>query len=84
MMKGTSTSWFTPAAVIWAWRWPATIRRRATRCSTAPTTPPSQALVAQMKAEGREKEIQKELKKLKNLKQTSIPKALAYVSGRTV
>ena len=40
-----------------------------------------QALVAQMKAEGRETEIQKELKKLKNLKQTSIPKALAYVSG---
>ena len=34
-----------------------------------------------MKAEGREKEIQKELKKRKNLKQTSIPKALAYVSG---
>jgi tRNA-splicing ligase RtcB len=40
-----------------------------------------QTLVAQMKAEGREKEIQKELKKLKNIKQTSIPKALAYVSG---
>ena len=40
-----------------------------------------QALVAQMKAESQEKEIQKELKKLKNLKQTSIPKALAYVSG---
>ncbi len=40
-----------------------------------------QALTAQMKAEGREKEIQKELKKLKNLKQTSIPKALSYVSG---
>ena len=40
-----------------------------------------QALVAQMKEEGREKEIQKELKKLKNLKQTNIPKALAYVSG---
>ena len=39
------------------------------------------ALVAQMKAEGQEKEIQKELKKLKSLKQTSIPKALAYVSG---
>lgn len=38
-------------------------------------------LVAQMKAEGREKEIQKTLKKLKNLKQTAIPKALAYVSG---
>ena len=40
-----------------------------------------EALIARMKAEGREKEIQKELKKLKNLKQTSIPKALAYVSG---
>ena len=39
------------------------------------------ALVARMKAEGREKEIQKALKKLKNLKQTSIPKDLAYVSG---
>ena len=40
-----------------------------------------QVLIAQMKAEGRDKEIQKELKKLKNLKQTNIPKALAYVSG---
>ena len=39
------------------------------------------ATINQMKAEGREKEIQKALKKLKNLKQTSIPKALAYVSG---
>lgn len=39
------------------------------------------ALVAQMRADGREKDIQKELKKLKNLKQTNIPKALAYVSG---
>ena len=39
-----------------------------------------EAIIAQMKAEGREKEIQKTLKKLKNLKQTGIPKALAYVS----
>ena len=31
-------------------------------------------IVARMRAEGREKEIQKELKKLKNIKQTSIPK----------
>ncbi len=38
-------------------------------------------LVARMKAEGREKEIQRELKKLKNLKQTGIPRDLAYVSG---
>ena len=40
-----------------------------------------ETLIAQMKAEGREKEIQKELKRLKNVKQTSIPKPLAYVSG---
>ena len=40
-----------------------------------------QALTARMRAEGREKEIPKELKRLKNLKQTSIPRALAYVSG---
>ena len=38
-------------------------------------------LVAQMKAEGREKEIQKEIKRVKNLKQTNIPRPLAYVSG---
>ena len=41
----------------------------------------AEALIARMKAEGRRKEIQKELKKLKNQKRTSIPKALAYVSG---
>ena len=41
-----------------------------------------QLLIAQLKAEGREKEISRELKKLKTLKQTNIPKALAYVSGR--
>lgn len=39
------------------------------------------AIIEQMKAEGREKEIQKELKKLKNVKQTKIPHMLAYVSG---
>lgn len=38
-------------------------------------------LIADMKAEGRQKEIQKELKRLKNQKQTSIPYPLAYVSG---
>ena len=41
----------------------------------------AEALIDRMKAEGRKKEIQKELKKLKNQKRTSIPKALAYVSG---
>lgn len=40
-----------------------------------------EALVARMKAEGREKEIPKEIKRLKNAWQTRIPKALAYVSG---
>lgn len=39
------------------------------------------AVVAHMKAEGRQKEIQKELRRLKNLKRTGIPKHLAYVSG---
>ena len=40
-----------------------------------------EALVARMKAEGREKEIPKEIKRLKNVRQTRIPKALAYLSG---
>ena len=40
-----------------------------------------QRLIAELTAAGREKEIQKELKKLKNLKQTAIPRQLAYVSG---
>jgi RNA-splicing ligase RtcB len=34
-----------------------------------------------MKAAGRQKEIQKELKRLKGLKQTSVPRQLAYVTG---
>ena len=40
-----------------------------------------QALIAEWKAQGREKSIQKELKKLRNTKRTAIPKPLAYVSG---
>lgn len=40
-----------------------------------------QHLIAELKAAGRQKEIQKELQRLKNSKQTNIPKALAYVSG---
>lgn len=39
------------------------------------------ALIAQLKAQGREKEVQKAIKKLKNAKQTSIPKPLAYAEG---
>ncbi len=38
-------------------------------------------LIAQLKATGREKEIEKELKKLKASMETDIPKSLAYVSG---
>ncbi len=37
--------------------------------------------IAEMKAAGRQKEIQKELKRRKNLQQTNIPYELAYVSG---
>lgn len=37
--------------------------------------------IAELKAQGRQREISKELKKLKNTKRTSVPKQLAYVSG---
>ena len=40
-----------------------------------------QQVVAELKAAGRQKDIQRELKRLKNLKQTHIPRPLAYVSG---
>lgn len=39
------------------------------------------ALIAALKAEGRDKEIAKAIKTLKGTKRTSIPKALCYVSG---
>lgn len=38
-------------------------------------------LIARLKAEGKEKSIQKSIKTLKNTKTTSIPKQLAYVEG---
>ncbi len=40
-----------------------------------------QELVAELKVAGRQKEIQKELKRLKNLKRTAVPRQLAYVEG---
>lgn len=40
-----------------------------------------QQLVAELKAAGRQKEIQKELKRLKNLKRTAVLRDLAYVEG---
>ncbi|MCI9273892.1 MAG: RtcB family protein [Clostridiales bacterium] len=40
-----------------------------------------QKLIAALKEEGRERDIQKALKTLKSTKRTSIPKTLAYVSG---
>lgn len=40
------------------------------------------ALIAKLKSEGRDKEIQKAIRKLKNTKQTSIPKPLAYAEGK--
>ena len=39
------------------------------------------ALIARMKSEGREKQIQSEIKKLQNTKFTDIPKHLAYCEG---
>ncbi len=41
----------------------------------------TEALIASMKAEGREKQIQKELKKLLSTKHTDVPKSLAYTEG---
>ena len=41
----------------------------------------TEVLIASMKAEGREKQIQKELKKMKNIKRTDVPKLLAYTEG---
>ena len=40
-----------------------------------------QQVVAELKAAGRQKDIQRELKRVKSLKQTHIPRPLAYVSG---
>jgi len=40
-----------------------------------------QQFISGMKVDGRQKEIQKELKKLKHSRQTAIPEALAYVEG---
>ena len=39
-------------------------------------------LIAELKAQGRQTEIRRELKKLENTKRTSVPKHLAYVSGQ--
>lgn len=38
-------------------------------------------LIADLKSQGREREIQKSIRELKNTKKTNIPKQLAYVSG---
>lgn len=40
------------------------------------------ALVDNLKAEGKQKQIESEIRKLKNTKRTDIPKHLAYVEGR--
>ena len=40
-----------------------------------------EALIAKLKADGKEKQIQKELKKLTNTKHTDVPKPLAYTEG---
>lgn len=38
-------------------------------------------LIAKMKTEGRQKQLEAEIKKLKNTKRTSVPKELAYAEG---
>ncbi|MGI6536897.1 MAG: RtcB family protein [Caldicoprobacterales bacterium] len=51
------------------------------QCNTI-TIEEEEALIASLKAEGREKEINKALKALRKSKRSDIPKALCYVSGR--
>ena len=51
--------------------------RQLNRCSAGEV----QALIAELKAQGKEKHIEKELKKLHNVKRTDIPKQLAYTAG---
>ena len=51
--------------------------RRLNSCSNEEAN----ALIAKLKSEGKEKQIQKELKKLDKTKHTNIPKALAYTEG---
>ncbi|MBQ8135549.1 MAG: RtcB family protein [Clostridia bacterium] len=51
--------------------------KRLNMCSKTET----EALISKLKAEGRHKQIQKELKKLTCTKHTDIPKALAYTEG---
>ena len=41
-----------------------------------------QALIAKLKAEGRQREIEKELHKLKDTKRTNIPKDLCHLTGK--
>ncbi len=40
-----------------------------------------QQVIAEMKRAGKQKDIEKTLKKLKNVKQTAVPRELAYVTG---
>ena len=51
--------------------------RRLSSCSKTEIA----ALIAKLKSEGNEKQIQEELKKLTDSKHTDVPKALAYVEG---
>lgn len=41
------------------------------------------ALIAQLKAEGKQQQIEKAIKQLRNTKKTSVPKELAYVQGKS-
>lgn len=51
------------------------------RALNSPDKEEMDLLIARLKAEGKEKQIQKSLRALKRSKKTGIPKTLAYVSG---
>lgn len=53
----------------------------AFRCLNGSDDGSVQALIAELKAQGRKKQIESEIKKLKSTKRTEIPKDLAYCEG---
>lgn len=56
-------------------------QREGYRALNGSTEKDVNALIADLRSQGREREIQKSITLLKNTKRTSIPKQLAYVSG---
>ena len=57
-------------------------QEEAYRYLNGSTKEDAEKLIAKLKSEGRHREIESELAKLKNVKRTSVPKHLAYLEGK--